>query len=202
MWGSAVRVCPGLPQDGEGGLAQLARAPALQAGGQGFDSLVLHGSMREARARFFDRMGEKADTKTKTHERRRAWRRDASARRQARARSEARRTEDALAPGGEEGRGRPRKSTGRRERPLIRGFPNGATRHAQAWHPSMTEANPTNRNIPVVGGEENKSDPPSSGERKGASPNRGRRGARGVAGPATRKKQGQRNAPGKAGDRG
>mgnify|MGYP007068277721 CR=1 FL=1 len=25
-----------------GGLAQLARAPALQAGGQGFDSLVLH----------------------------------------------------------------------------------------------------------------------------------------------------------------
>ena len=25
-----------------GGLAQLARAPALQAGGQGFDSLILH----------------------------------------------------------------------------------------------------------------------------------------------------------------
>ena len=40
MWGSAVRVCPGLPR--AGGLAQLARAPALQAGGQGFDSLILH----------------------------------------------------------------------------------------------------------------------------------------------------------------
>jgi hypothetical protein len=25
-----------------GGLAQLARAPALHAGGQGFDSLILH----------------------------------------------------------------------------------------------------------------------------------------------------------------
>ena len=46
------------------------------------------------------------------------------------------------------------------------------------------EANPPNRNIQVGGGEENKSDPPSSGERKGASPNRGRRGARGVVGPA------------------
>ena len=29
-----------------GGLAQLARAPALQAGGQGFDSLILHSSRR------------------------------------------------------------------------------------------------------------------------------------------------------------
>ncbi len=26
----------------KGGLAQLARAPALHAGGQGFDSLILH----------------------------------------------------------------------------------------------------------------------------------------------------------------
>ena len=39
MWGSAVQVRAGLHL---GGLAQLARAPALQAGGQGFDSLVLH----------------------------------------------------------------------------------------------------------------------------------------------------------------
>jgi hypothetical protein len=28
-----------------GGLAQLARAPALHAGGQGFDSLILHNSV-------------------------------------------------------------------------------------------------------------------------------------------------------------
>jgi len=42
---------------------------------------------------------------------------------------------DALAPGGEEGRGRPRKAAGRRERPLIRRCPNGATRRAQARHP-------------------------------------------------------------------
>ena len=40
------------------------------------------------------------------------------------------RTGDALAPGGEEGRGRLRKAAGRRERPLIRGCPNGVTRPA------------------------------------------------------------------------
>ena len=39
MWGSAVQVCSGLPY---GGLAQLARAPALQAGGQRFESVILH----------------------------------------------------------------------------------------------------------------------------------------------------------------
>ena len=44
--------------------------------------------------------------------------------------STVRRTGDALAPGGEEGRGRLRKAAGRRERPLIRGCPNGETRHA------------------------------------------------------------------------
>ena len=38
MWRSAVQVCLGLL----GGLAQLARAPALQAGGQRFESVILH----------------------------------------------------------------------------------------------------------------------------------------------------------------
>ena len=71
---------------------------------------------------------------------------------------------------------------------MIRRCPNGATRRAQARHPLNAEANPTNRNIQVVGGKENNSDSPSSGERKGKSPNRGRRGARGVVGQATRKK--------------
>ena len=54
MWRSAVQVCLGLPQtiivsyqfsiinSPTGGLAQLARAPALQAGGQRFESVILH----------------------------------------------------------------------------------------------------------------------------------------------------------------
>ena len=40
MWRSAVQVCLGLRTFG--GLAQLARAPALQAGGQRFESVILH----------------------------------------------------------------------------------------------------------------------------------------------------------------
>ena len=40
MWRSAVQVCLGLLN--HGGLAQLARAPALQAGGQRFESVILH----------------------------------------------------------------------------------------------------------------------------------------------------------------
>ena len=39
-----------------GGLAQLARASALQAGGQGFESLALHIARHHGWARFFDRM--------------------------------------------------------------------------------------------------------------------------------------------------
>lgn len=34
---------------------------------------------------------------------------------------------DALAPGGDEGRGTLRKAMGSREQALIRGYPNGAT---------------------------------------------------------------------------
>ena len=33
---------PGTTRKKEGGLAQLARAPALQAGGQRFESVILH----------------------------------------------------------------------------------------------------------------------------------------------------------------
>ena len=43
MWRSAVQVCLGLQN---GGLAQLARAPALQAGGQRFESVILHFKMQ------------------------------------------------------------------------------------------------------------------------------------------------------------
>ena len=48
MWRSAVQLCAGLlkrtTRKGRrrGGLAQLARAPALQAGGQRFESVILH----------------------------------------------------------------------------------------------------------------------------------------------------------------
>ena len=48
MWRSAVQLCAGLPAEAifaeHGGLAQLARAPALQAGGQRFESVILHRS--------------------------------------------------------------------------------------------------------------------------------------------------------------
>ena len=40
--GNVVR--PDQPKELEGGLAQLARAPALQAGGHRFDSDILHGN--------------------------------------------------------------------------------------------------------------------------------------------------------------
>ena len=42
MWRSAVQICLGLLNSRFGGLAQLARAPALQAGGQRFESVILH----------------------------------------------------------------------------------------------------------------------------------------------------------------
>ena len=42
MWRSAVQVCLGLLLSFSGGLAQLARAPALHAGGQRFESVILH----------------------------------------------------------------------------------------------------------------------------------------------------------------
>ena len=52
MWRSAVQVCLGLLQHSpliiHGGLAQLARAPALQAGGQRFESVILHTERQEA----------------------------------------------------------------------------------------------------------------------------------------------------------
>ena len=46
------------------------------------------------------------------------------------------RTEDALASGGEEGRGKLRKSTGIGKHELIRAYPNGATRRAGGPSPS------------------------------------------------------------------
>ena len=50
---------------------------------------------------------------------------------------------DALAPGGEEGRGKLRKSTGRRKQPLIRGCPNGSTRTVGYRTPRGISGGPT-----------------------------------------------------------
>ena len=55
----------------------MARAPALQAGGRGFEPHILHASGGGSPARFFDRMGGKEDTEdarpgrgvAETHER-------------------------------------------------------------------------------------------------------------------------------------
>ena len=89
-----------------------------------------------------------------------------------------------VAPGGDEGRGKPRKAPARRTRPLTWGCPNGATRRAEGPAPPRGGANPANRNIPVAGGGEDNSDSPSSGERPGRSPNRAGCGPPGVVGPA------------------
>ena len=51
MLRSAVQVCLGLLKPG--GLAQLARAPALHAGGHRFDSDILHHSFDRCIERFF-----------------------------------------------------------------------------------------------------------------------------------------------------
>ena len=42
MWRSAVQLCLGLLKNRLGGLAQLARASALHAEGQRFESVILH----------------------------------------------------------------------------------------------------------------------------------------------------------------
>ena len=97
-----------------------------------------------------------------------------------------------MAPGAEEGRGKLRKASGSRKRALIRGCPNGVTRRP-TWAVTRTRThkvrggNPGNCNILVPGGRERSIDSPSSGERKGRSPNllRGeacRRCAAGVGG--------------------
>ena len=55
MWRSAVQVCLGLLQISiAGGLAQLARAPALHAGGQRFESVILHIALFFLQGSFID----------------------------------------------------------------------------------------------------------------------------------------------------
>ena len=56
--------CPGLHADG--GLAQLARAPALQAGGQRFESVILHCSEVFTFEPFFDILTQSRQIEYKT----------------------------------------------------------------------------------------------------------------------------------------
>lgn len=89
--------------------------------------------------------------------------------------------EDAWASIGEEGRGQLRKAPGISKHEMIRRFPNGATRHAEG----MThESGPTQRTETSKYLQEKKEiiDFPSSGERKGNSPNRCCCGNTGVVG--------------------
>ena len=51
---------------------------------------------------------------------------------------------DALALGGEEGRDKLRKAAGRGKYPIIRGYPNGATRRGRLRHLPEAEANAGN----------------------------------------------------------
>ena len=83
-----------------------------------------------------------------------------------------------LDSGGDEGRGKPRKSAGRRMQPWIRGCPNGET-HPQPFMGLWmytgfmpVYANPPKGNILVGGGKEINRDSLSTGEGKGRSPNR------------------------------
>ena len=59
MWRSAVQVCQGLQEEKAGGLAQLARAPALQAGGQRFESVILHTEAQTRPEKVIDMMEQK-----------------------------------------------------------------------------------------------------------------------------------------------
>ena len=151
MWRPAVQVCPGLrgaARRYSGGLAQLARAPALQAGGRRFESVILHPGTDECRE-VFDMLGQarRRRKKRKNKEGPCEWD-DRGMQACLHAMSACRglegprvrgsrqgRTVDAQALAGDEGRGKLRKSAGRRKRPLIRGFPNGATRHPKGGIP-------------------------------------------------------------------
>ena len=57
MWRSAVQLCLGLLEERYevGGLAQLARAPALHAGGQRFESVILHLREKDRRSQSLQR---------------------------------------------------------------------------------------------------------------------------------------------------
>ena len=210
MWGSAVRVCPGLRIGGMGDwlswLEHRLCKPGVVGSSPTFSTRAPHwapdGSLtgweREEQRRERDRRpagaperGETSNDNYETHERPGGASRPGEERRRgprARARrraSDIGRTGDAY---GSQRRRRARQAAKGRGEARAAMDPRapewGNPPRGRRGIRRMAEANPVNRNIQVAGGKENNSDPPSSGERKGASPNRGRRGAPGVVGPA------------------
>ena len=93
---------------------------------------------------------------------------------------------DALASGGDEGRGKLRKALGNCKQVLIRGYPNGATRQAEGLSPAKLEqtGGPETSQYP----QEKKEiiDSLSSGDRTGKSLNRCCYGNIGVVGSVMR----------------
>ena len=154
-----------------GGLAQLARAPVLQAGGQRFESVILHPSRRpqgrdekrtltrlEASASGLGR--ERSERKrvetqksftTSNHKAKKCRISDSDRRAAGSGRTERKikteqkgRMGDAWALGGDEGRDKLRKAAARGKYPLTRGCPNGATRRKRFRHQLKAEANAGN----------------------------------------------------------
>ena len=118
----------------DGDLAQLARASALQAEGQGFKPPNLHslGAARveRGRARSLTGRGKGEGLKRK---------RDLPRVSAGRGSNMAKRRMGPWwmpeEPGGDEGRDKPREAAGRSTYPSIRGCPNGVTRMPQGMHP-------------------------------------------------------------------
>ncbi len=89
---------------------------------------------------------------------------------------------DALASGGEEGRGKLRKASGNCKQVLIRRCPNGATRTAEGRAPSKMEQTRGTETSQYPEEEKESIDSLSSGDRKGKSLNRVCYGRFGVVG--------------------
>ena len=93
---------------------------------------------------------------------------------------------DALALGGEEGRGKLRKAPGNCKQVLIRRCPNGATRLAEGQSPAMLEQTGGTETSQYPQEEKEIIDSLSSGDRTGKSPNRCCYGNVGVVGSVMR----------------
>ena len=89
---------------------------------------------------------------------------------------------DALASGGDEGRGKLRKALGNCKQVLIRGYPNGATRLAEGQSPAMLEQTGGTETSQYPQEKKEIIDSLSSGDRTGKSLNRCCYGNIGVVG--------------------
>ena len=93
---------------------------------------------------------------------------------------------DALASGGDEGRGKLRKALGNCKQVLIRGYPNGATRQAEGLSPAKLEQTGGTETSQYPQEKKEIIDSLSSGDRTGKSLNRCCYGNIGVVGSVMR----------------